>query len=58
MQIYAIMDIKGEDIEEYDQSLLNILLKDRTTNQNIIWATNDYSKFGDMYKSNVKLRHI
>jgi hypothetical protein len=55
VQIYAIMDIK-EDIEEYDQSLLNILLKDRTTNQNIIWATNDYSKFGDMYKAECEIQ--
>jgi hypothetical protein len=54
VQIYAIMDIK--DIEEYDQSLLDILLKDRTTNQNIIWATNDYSKFGDMYKAECEIK--
>lgn len=30
--------------------LMNILLKDRTTRKNIIWATNSYEKLGDGYK--------
>lgn len=35
----------------YGEILLSILLKDRTTNKNIIWATNDYLELSDMYKA-------
>lgn len=31
------------------RSTLNILLKDRTTKRNIIWATNSYLSYGDEY---------
>ena len=29
---------------------LDILLKDRTTRRNIIWATDDYAHLGDGYE--------
>lgn len=42
-------DIIEQDILNYDNDLLDILLKDRTTNKNIIWATNDYVQLGSQY---------
>jgi hypothetical protein len=55
VQTNIIADIIEEDILQYGKPLLNILLKDRTTKQNIIWATSDYSKLGDMYKANCEI---
>lgn len=37
---------REEDIESIDSELLTILLKDRSTGKNIIWATKDYARFG------------
>ena len=51
MQEDIILDIFDEELIVYGEALLNILLKDRTTNQNIIWATNDYLKLGETYKA-------
>lgn len=36
-------------IENLDADLLNILLADRTTGKNIIWATSDYEYLGEKY---------
>lgn len=36
-------DIKENKLLSFDKELLNILLKDKTTDKNLIWAT-------DMYK--------
>ncbi|WIV13604.1 restriction endonuclease subunit M [Proteiniborus sp. MB09-C3] len=58
MKSNIIVDIIEEDVVSYGQSLLNILLKDRTTNQNIIWASNDYSKFGDLYKAECEIKPL
>lgn len=33
-----------------DEKVLAILLSDKTTKKNIIWATNDYAKFGNAYE--------
>ena len=35
------LNVIAEDIAQSSMELLDILLKDRTTNKNIIWATND-----------------
>lgn len=51
MQEDIILDIFDEQLIAYGKSLLRILLKDRTTNKNIIWATNDYLKLGKIYKA-------
>lgn len=51
MQFTEKIDIFEEDIAQYSLNLLEILLKDRTTNQNIIWATNDYSEYGFSYNA-------
>ena len=41
-----LIDIKHSPIVE----VLDILLKDRTTKRNIIWATDAYSEFGDGFR--------
>lgn len=43
-----------------DSELLKILLIDRTTKKNIIWATNDYLEFGEEYneKKEIKICQI
>lgn len=51
MQEDIILDLFDEELMTYGEPLLSILLKDRTTNQNIIWATNDYLKLGESYKA-------
>lgn len=56
MKIYIDVDTMEEDIMEYGHSLLDILLRDRTTDRNIIWATNDYSKLGNMYEANQEIK--
>lgn len=35
----------------YGESLLNILLTDRTTRRNIIWGTTDYESYGEEYRA-------
>lgn len=55
MESDIAVDIIEEDIAKYGQVLLEILLKDRTKDQNIIWATNDYSIYGSMYKANMEI---
>ena len=43
------IDIKENDLLRIDPELLSILLKDKTTGKNIIWATDNYSKYGFSY---------
>lgn len=40
------IDILEESVRSLDRELLNILLYDRTTRKNIIWATTDYISYG------------
>ena len=49
MQFKEKLDVIEEDIAQYSRELLDILLKDRTTNENIIWATSDYISHGELY---------
>lgn len=42
-------DIKENILFDLDKELLNILLKDRTSNKNIIWAVDDYKIYGDTF---------
>ncbi len=44
-----IIDIKENELLKIDKRLLDILLKDRTTDGNIIWATDNYVKYGPDY---------
>lgn len=45
-----LIDIKENDLLSVDLELLNILLHDNSSNKNIIWATDNYEKFGEQYK--------
>ena len=38
-----------------DRTLLNFLLKDRTTNKNIIWATDSYCQLGDQFSAKMPI---
>ena len=44
-----IIDIKENELLKVDKNLLIILLKDRTTGENIMWATDNYVKHGPEY---------
>lgn len=55
MQLNKDIDIKEEDILLLDVSLLEILLKDRTTHRNIIWATSDYENLGIDYDAKCEI---
>ena len=43
------VDIKENILFELDKDLLNILLKDRTSNNNLLWATDEYNYLGENY---------
>ena len=43
------VDIKENILFELDEDLLNILLKDRTSNNNLLWATDEYNYLGENY---------
>ena len=45
-------DIKENNILNIDPIILSILLKDKTTNKNIIWATDNYKSKGFRYREN------
>lgn len=44
-----IIDILESDILELDSILLDILLSDKSTEKNILWATDDYIEYGEEY---------
>ncbi|MBO4546357.1 MAG: restriction endonuclease subunit M, partial [Treponema sp.] len=50
------VDIKENDLLKLDAGLLEILLKDMTTDKNIIWATDNYSKYGSEYSSEKEIK--
>jgi len=45
------VDVKENILATLDPKILRILLKDKTTRQNIIWATDDYVHLGEQYAS-------
>jgi len=45
------IDIKENKIQELDKGLLKILLMDRSSGRNIIWATDNYQERGEGYFS-------
>ena len=49
MKLYGI-DIKENILKEYYPDAIEILLKDHSSNKNIIWATNDYEHHGEGYE--------
>lgn len=51
MQKNIKLEIFDNNLVIYGKPLLSILLKDRTTGKNIIWATDDYIELGEIYKA-------
>lgn len=51
MQPVNDIDVIEQDIADYSYPLLDILLFDRTTCKNIIWATADYGYMGTYYEA-------
>ena len=49
MQIENVVDVIEDDILKLGKSVIENLLKDRTTRKNIIWATDDYLSLGLEY---------
>lgn len=49
--MYDSIDIKETNIYKLDSRLLEILLIDRSSKKNLIWATDNYSSRGPGYKS-------
>ena len=49
------VDIIEDDTLAYEQKLLQILLFDRSSRKNIIWATGDYEYLGDAYRSDAEI---
>ena len=50
-EIVGNADIEENTILELDKNILAILLQDKTTKKNIIWATDDYLDLGPEYAS-------
>lgn len=49
-------DIKENNLLKIDRSPLEILLQDKTTGKNIIWATDNYAKRGDAYSADKEIK--
>ena len=50
------IDIIEENIKSISPILLNNLLKDMSTGENIIWATDDYSEqYGEDFRRNKRI---
>ena len=43
------VDIKEEEMRSWGHGILETLLRDHTTDEYIIWATNDYAERGEGY---------
>ena len=43
------IDVIEDDVQSLDDSVFRLLLKDKSTKKNIIWATNDYLSYGEQY---------
>ena len=55
-----LVDVKENNLINIDYEILSILLKDRTTKKNIIWATDMYERLGNSYsfKSQITIEQI
>ncbi len=49
------IDIKENTLVKIDPELLEILLEDKSSGKNIIWATDNYAKHGDLYKEDCQI---
>lgn len=50
--ITNLADVKENQLLHLDKEILTQLLKDRTTDQNILWCTDNYKKYGPKYEKN------
>ncbi len=50
------IDILEDEILEKYPEVLDILLKDQTTQKNIIWATNNYEHLGELYSEKNQIK--
>ncbi len=50
-----VVDIKENELLKYDKQLLELLLKDRSSGGNIIWATDNYEPLGREYNCNSEI---
>lgn len=46
------IDIKENDLLKLDPRIVDVLLQDKTTGKNLIWATDNYSHLGKGYEEN------
>ena len=57
MQLLTV-DISEEGIANDSGTLLTILLKDRTTNKNIVWASPSYEGMGKLFCADQPIKKI
>lgn len=50
------IDIKENDLLRLDPRIVNILLRDKTTGENLIWGTDNYASLGKDYEENSFMR--
>ena len=48
-------DVKENQLLHLDKEILTQLLKDRTTDKNILWCTDNYKKYGPKYEKNQQI---
>jgi len=46
------VDVRENQLLQMDREILVLLLKDRTTDRNIMWCTDNYKKYGSQYEYN------
>ena len=56
MSVEFTLDIYKNEINSIHPAVLDILLKDRTTQKNIIWASVDYTLHGTDYASGDEIK--
>ncbi len=55
-EIEKRIDILEDDIADIDPRILKLLLKDKTTRENILWCTKDYESFGPEYEERKQIK--
>lgn len=58
MKEKIVVDIIEQEILELGKDIMKILLKDRTTGKNIIWATNDYKLHGQQCSAENEIKIV
>lgn len=51
----SVIDVNENDLLSWDKKVLFNLLIDKTTNSNILWATNDYAFLGETYSESMPI---